>query len=85
MYTTEYKSINKSTKGAQIMTILCESDEEHLWTRKELAREVGCTPARVGEVLRSLKDSVERVGDGYRLVSDDHLPEVTDGRSVGVK
>lgn len=85
MYTKAYTTINASTKGAAIMRLLAEADEERLWTRKELAAEASCTPARVGEVLRALKDSVEKVGDGYRLVSDDHLPEVSGGRSVALR
>lgn len=81
MYTKHYVTINRSTKGAAVMAMLAAA--ERPLTRKEIAAEVGCTVARVGEVIRALKDSVAKVGNGYVLVSDEHLPEPTDGPSNG--
>jgi hypothetical protein len=80
MYTKSYNTINGATKGAAVMELLCAA--EGPLTRKSIAESVGCTVARVGEVLRALEGSVEKVGGGYVLTNDAALPERTEGRSV---
>lgn len=80
MYTKAYTAINRSTKGAAVMAELAAADGP--LTRKALAESVGCTVARVGEVIRALGNSVEARDGGYVLVNDEALPEPTDGRSV---
>ena len=83
MYTKEYTNIKASTKGALVVDLLASCDEQGM-SRKELAESVGCTVARVGEVLRALKDAVRRVegSSTHYIVADASLlPERTDRRS----
>lgn len=83
MYTKEYTNIKASTKGALVVDLLASCDEQGM-SRKEIAESVGCTVARVGEVVRALKDAVRLVegSSTHYIVADASLlPERTDRRS----
>lgn len=83
MYTKEYSTINKGTKGAQVIDLLAACDEQGL-TRKQIADQIGCTVARVGEVVRALGTAV-RLAEGstsaYIVADHQALPERVDHRS----
>lgn len=62
-----------NTKGQQIETIILDTP----WmTRKEIAAQVGCTVARVGEIVRKMSTgaliqqaAVTRLNDHQRIVT----------------
>lgn len=81
MYCKEYTTVKAGTKGALVMEALEGAGPEGL-TRKALAESVGCTVARVGEVLRALGDAVTKVGgSAYALAEGAQLPPRVEHRS----
>ncbi len=54
------------SKGEAVVSALAAKGEAGA-TRAELAETVGCTVARVGEVVRALRGAVKKVGKVYSL------------------